>query len=157
MFERWGAVVQVQINCDGAREVGVVHFADRVAAGYAQQQLNEKEVRLHGGHTGRLAVVFGGPEQLSPPQARQIPVGLQASRPQQQPTMPPAGGLPPGLPPSMGSLPMGATSVGPSMPPTRPGLAAPIAVSGTPPHPMGTLPTGPPGPQGAMPKSAPSP
>lgn len=40
----------------------------------------------------------------------------------------------------------------------RPGLGPPLAVTGTPPHPMGTLPTGPPpGPQGAMPKSAPSP
>jgi len=156
MFERWGSVLQVQINCDGALEVGVVHFADRAAAGYAQQQLNEKEGRLHGGHTGRLAVVFGGPEQLSPPQARQIPVELQASRPQQHPTMPPAGEMPSGLPTSIGSLPMGATSVGPSSLP-RPGLGAPKAVTGAPPHPMATLPTGPPGPQGAMPKSAPSP
>lgn len=167
-FQRWGALQSVQVNRDGAREVGVVHFADRIDASDAQRQLNGHVCGFDGA-SGTLAVVLGGPEQLSPPLMRPshfmpgqtLPHASMSGPAPPLGQGPPGGpqqhGLPGGLPhggrlPAMAGMPPGGMppniqlgAIGP--PPT----ASPLGMS----LPPGTLPSAP-GPQGAMPKSAPT-
>lgn len=162
-FQRWGTLQSVQINRDGVREVGVVQFADRVDATDAQRQLHGHSFPVDGS-TGTLAVVVGGPEQLSPPLLRPPPSFMPGQTVPQSGSGPagPLGG--PAVRPADGQAP-GALQPGPP-PAGLPGLPPMPAMPGTGPQPMGTMPPmqmgGLPGlpplvpqPAGAMPKSAP--
>lgn len=62
-FARWGQVTAVQVLRDGPREIGVVHFSDRIDASDAQRQLHGFQCSLDGA-VGTLLVLPGGPEQL---------------------------------------------------------------------------------------------
>lgn len=132
-FQRWGMVQSVQINRDGAREVGVVHFADRGDASAAQSQLNCHQCSFDGA-TGTLAVVLGGPEQLSPPLVRPPPAFIPGQTMPQHPASGPAGPL---GPPGVGATLPGQTAAqqgsGPSGPLGPPALGAPLPGQGPPP------------------------
>mmetsp|Transcript_104647 Transcript_104647/g.296135 ORF Transcript_104647/g.296135 Transcript_104647/m.296135 type:complete len:476 (+) Transcript_104647:114-1541(+) len=180
-FERWGPVQSIQVHRDGPREVGVVSFADRAAASYAQQQLHGHVCNFEGS-TGALAVTLGGPEQLGAPPPRPAaygqgspgqqavgspaPLGAPGGPGPQGPPMPgqgqgpPMQGQPPpgGLPPHLGMPPAGQLPGGPPMPgmPQPAGLGQPLGpgqppMGGAPPPLIGQSPAG------AMPKSAPVP
>lgn len=148
-FQRWGPLQSAQIYREGAREVGVVIFVDRVDATDAQRQLNGHASTFEGGATASLVVILGPPEQLGGP------------------PMPRHGGPP--FVPSGQTLPQGAIAgqgaTGPMVagnngaggvcgnsggPPTLPQPGPP------PPHAAGQAPPSAglaPGPAGAMPKS----
>lgn len=158
MCQRWGQLQAAQIYREGSREVGVVTFADPIDAADCQRQLNGHQSSFEGVQ-GALAVVLGGPEQLSPPLQRQpggmpMPGGtlptagtlgaptLGIAGPGQMPTM----GGPTAAPPGMG---MDGSAQMPQM--GLPGM--PIPGAGGPPL-IGGMPAGP---SGALPKSAPLP
>ncbi|CAK0883736.1 unnamed protein product, partial [Prorocentrum cordatum] len=76
-FQRWGALQSVQVNREGAREVGVVTFAEAIDASDAQRQLHGQICNFEGA-AGALAVVAGAPELLSPPVPRPAPTPVPA-------------------------------------------------------------------------------
>jgi len=86
-FMRWGPVNTVQVFRDGAREVGIVNFADQVDASDAQKQLTGQTCNFES-FTGTLAVAIGGPEQLAGPMRGPAPM-LNAMRPGTAPMGPP--------------------------------------------------------------------
>lgn len=153
MCQRWGALQSVQINRDGAREVGVVVFEDRQAATNAQGQLNGYMCTLEGS-SGRLAVQLGSPEQLSVPPRQAAPF---MTLPGQMMGSAPGGvmGLSPGQPfpsagPGLGTGPGILPSPGGMQQPAQPGNNVPFA----PPNAMGQGMFAQ-GPSGALPKSTP--
>mmetsp|Transcript_108322 Transcript_108322/g.208200 ORF Transcript_108322/g.208200 Transcript_108322/m.208200 type:complete len:461 (-) Transcript_108322:72-1454(-) len=171
MCQRWGQVQVTQIYREGAREVGVVTFAEPIDAADCQRQLNGHQCSFEGVQ-GALAAVLGSPEQLSPPLHRQpggmpMPGGtlpapgtlgaptLGIAGPGQMPTMggtlPMPGGpaaAPPGMTMGMdGNAQMPQMGM-PGMP--VPGAGGPPLIGGMPASPSGSLPKSAPMPMEAM-------
>jgi len=163
MFQRWGQLQSVQVNRDGAREVGVISFGNQIDASVAQQDFHGQVVTVEGA-MGTLVVLHGGPEQLSPPMPRSVPFmqgptmpqGMGATAPQGvvHPTagqchVPSAGQLPTG--PALGPQPMGMPIGAP------PQLPSGIAGAPTPNMAPGNLmPMGGPPPMQGMPMTSPA-
>lgn len=145
-FQRWGPIQSVHVHHDGTRDVGVVHFADRIDASDAQRQLHGHVCSFENG-TGTLVVVPGGPEQLNlsvprPPymQGNTVPQAMSAPAPLGAP------GLGPG-PPMPGQGPMQGGPPPNGLPPAGPHVGQPTGM------PPGGPPSGGP-PMTGMPQSA---
>lgn len=118
MCQRWGQLQAVHIYRDGAREVGVIVFADPVDASDCQRQLNGHTCNFDGPSgpvQGSLAAAVGEPQQLSPPLARQqgppgaLPMGAAGPGGPPMgmggpPPMATLGGIPVGQPPMQGQM-----------------------------------------------------